>query len=210
MLLKKKGTVAVFATVVFTITTIIIFIVYIVTLNIIQDEAEMSSDDLVSSELAVYKNINLRSLGESKNLDLLVFSDDSEQILKPYITFIEFLMKNFNVNEKLQPIYKVNFIKGQINVKEFIIYNVMENEIEEINYKNVLNCTTSDLNGFLENKSNPCTITKHKIDIEEVKTPKGNVVEHTTIYAKISFQIETLFRNSKTVNLEEETDILKE
>lgn len=200
MLKKQKGTIVVAATVIFTITTILILVVYSVTLNIIQDEAEMSSDDLVSSELAVYKDIDLRVLGESKELNLLIFKyDDSNKDLnlKYYFTFLDYLKKNFNLNDNMEPVNNFNFIKSKVKVDVFTIYNVIGQDVEILDYKN-------------RAEKIECVYSKVIDGRNKVTTPKGTEIENTTIYSRISFDIEGLFKNKKNVTLDEETDILKE
>ncbi|MBE6049528.1 MAG: hypothetical protein E7214_02420 [Clostridium sp.] len=186
---KKEGTFLVAATVIFSITTILILITYVVTLNIIRDEAEMASDDLVSSELAVYKDIDMPAMGKSGKLNLIKISKYEDA----FKTFKRFLKNNFNLDENLTALNKANFIKGKLKIESFIIYNVIDDDVEKIEYKDGKFSTTKETNGR-----------------NGVVTPKGNLVENTTVYAKVSFDINTMFKKKKKVELEEETDILKE
>ena len=193
---KKEGSSLVEFTVIFTILFILILIVYAMRLSCIKSEAEMTHDDLLSSELAAYKEIDLDKLGRSDDLKLIVFSDYNAA----YNTFKEYLHYNLNLDENLNPKdKKFNFIKSRVNIEQFIIYNMEGNDIHRIilqeNNSGGVNIVSDDL---------------IKDGKDKTKTPCGKIVESTTLYAKIGFDIERIFGQTQHVSIDEQTDIIKQ
>ena len=180
---KKKGELIIQSTVTYTIILVITMIVYVMTYGIIMNQAEMSSDDLISSELAVYKEINMEELGKSDELRKIIISDYETA----FTTFKEYLCINFNLDEELQPRDQYNFIKSAVKIEEFIIYNVYQNSVQTISYtgNSEVNEDRFSDTGFIENVKG------------QVISPKGNTIENTTIYAKISFNIKSIFNKEK-------------
>ena len=194
LLKKKKGELILQSTITYTITLILAMIVFTMSYGIIMTEAEMCGDDLISSELAVYKDIDMEELGKSDELRKIIITDYE----KAFQTFNEYLCKNLNLDEDLNPRYiEYNFIKSRVNIDSFIIYNVYKDSIQTITYNGSHDNKFTDT-GFIENAKG------------SIISPKGNTIENTTVYAKISFNIRTIFNNEKTVSIEEESDILKE
>jgi uncharacterized protein YpmB len=185
---KKQGSIVVEATIFFLIISLFIFLFYITGLQQAKAEREMVSDDIISSELATFKDIDTIKLGQSQNLDLLVITDDD----KAFESFKRYLQINLNLDDSFQPT-DANFIKSKVNIDDFYIYNVYDTYIE------VCHLNSS---GSFDKKS----IAKNT---GAVRTPKDTEVTATTIYCKISFEIEGLFSSKVKVSTSEQVDITK-
>lgn len=184
---KKDGSIVVEVTVIFSITLILILVVYATTIGIIRNESEIVSDDLISSELAAYKSIDTTELGASQGLDTVIITNHEDA----FNVFKEYLKLNLNLDDSFKPINEYNFIKEKVDILLFTIYNVKNNDVEIITY-NTDGYTVS----FEQGKRGIIT------------TPKGNKVINTTIYAEIGFYIKPMFLEKKYIVKSEETDIL--
>lgn len=184
---KKEGSAVVEATVIFSITMILILVIFTITIGIVQNQSEMVSDDLLSSELAAYKHINKKELGASQNIDIVIINEHKNA----FDTFKEYLKVNLGLNELFVAANEHNFIKGKVDILLFKIYNVKGNDIEIITY-------TSD----------SVTIKSEPNGLGKIETPKGNVVMNTTIYSEIGFYIKPMLLNKKYVKRNQETDIV--
>jgi hypothetical protein len=182
---KKDGSIVVEVTVVFMILMIMIYIVYCVSLGQVKTESEMVNDDIATSELAAFKDIDKEVLGASTNLNHIVITDYSQT----FDTFKSYLVENLNLNNDLTPISQSNFLKNKVQISDFRIYNMYDDHIELITYNNG-------------------SFTKSNID-KGAKTPKGNVVDSTTLYVKIEFDINYVLNKVKHVSVEEEANIEK-
>ncbi|SMC29003.1 hypothetical protein SAMN02745134_03750 [Clostridium acidisoli DSM 12555] len=185
---KKDGGIIVEVTVFFMLMIVMILIVFITSLGQVKAESEMVNDDLGTSELAAFKDIDTDVLGKSQNLNELVITDYNTA----FQTFETYLKENLNVNDSFNPNSKANFIKSKVTISDFEIYNLYGNDIEVITYKN---------GSFSKVYNNNAKGT--------IKTPKGNIVNYTTIYAKIEFDINPIFNVKKHVICEEESNIDK-
>ena len=187
---KKRGSLLVESTVVFSLVLMMLLIIYLTSLGQIKAESEMVSDDLVSSELAAFKNIDKANLGASANLNEIVISEPEEA----FQTFKKHLKLNLNIDDSFYPRNKFNFIKSKVDILVFKIYNVRDNkDVEIYSYENGHFTKEKKANG-------------RNVEI----TPKGNKVENTTIYAKIGYKINPIFKEKKYVISEEEVDITKD
>lgn len=191
---KKQGSMIVEGTIVFMIIIIMILIIYSFTYSAIKAESEMVFDDLVTSELAVFKNVDLIELSKSKNLDLLIINE-KEQALE---TFKEYLKINLNLNDDFTPTNSENYISGKVGIDEFTIYNVYDSDIGGGN--NVKIWSWSEKGGI-----------KEDVGVKGVlKTPNSKTVENTTIYAKISLGIKMPIVHEVTVHPSQTVDITKQ
>ncbi len=186
---KKSGSIIVEATVFFLIISLMIFIFYITALGQARTQREMVSDDLVSSELAAFKDIDMEKLGESDDLTLIVVTDPEAS----FETFKHHLKYNLNIDDNFKPRSEFHFIKSKVNLDDFYIYNVYGEDVEFLK----LNSS----GGF-----DKTTVTNGK---GTLKTPSDKAIEATTIYAKISFEVESIFNNKVMVSTSEEVDIAK-
>lgn len=185
---KKSGGIIVEVTVFFMLMIVMILIVFVTSVGQVKAESEMVNDDLATSELATFKDIDTDVLGKSMNLNELVITDYSMALQ----TFESYLKENLNVDENFNPISGANFIKSKVDISEFTIYNLYGNDVQVITYKN---------GSFSLIYNNDAKGT--------IKTPKGNIVNYTTIYAKIDFDINPIFNVKKHVITEEEANIDK-
>lgn len=188
---KKKGSAILGVTVIFSITLVLILITFAISINIIRNQSEIVSDDIVCSELAAFKHIDKLELGASENIDKLIITEHE----KAFDTFKEYLKLNLGLDDSFKPLSEYSFIKGKVDILSFKIYNVKENEIEIITYND---SGSSPVKEKKDNKDNE----------KKIITPKGNEVESTTIHAKIGFHIKPMFLGEKYVTKFEETDIV--
>ena len=188
---KKEGSTIIGVTVIFSITLMMVLITFALSINIIQNQSETVSDDIVCSELAAFKHIDKLELGGSEKIDRLIINEHE----KAFDTFKDYLKTNLGLDYSFYPISDYNFIKGKVDIIAFKIYNVDGNDVEIITYSD----------------SNPEKTTEIKRGGNGVVvTPKGNIVNHTTINAEIGFHIKPMFLDEKYVTKMEETDILVE
>lgn len=189
---KKKGA---FISAVFGI--LILFLLFILFEFIVSKQAIISESETVHDALVVS---NLAALG-SKNLDLDLLAQypDVVEIKDPGIvlqTFEKHIRNNLKLDDSYKPVAR-SFIKSKVDIKEFIIYNV--------------NAETNDVVVYKLNKE---TMMFSKEDHPNgkgiIKTPKGNVVNKTTIHSTIDFDINIIFGQIKNVQVSEDNGILKE
>lgn len=88
-----------------------------------------------------------------------------------YSKFISGLKTNFELNNELNSTH--DKIKGAVKVEKYILYNVKGNDVEVNEVDSIGNITTNIV-------SNGKGVTR---------TPKGELVESTTVYGEISFEI---------------------
>lgn len=185
---KKNGSMIVEVTVVFMLMTVMILIVLVTSLGQVKVESEMVKDDLGTSELAAFKDIDTDVLGKSQNQNRLVITDYN----KAFETFRNYLQENLNLDDNLYPASKANFIKSNVSITDFIIYNVYDNDVQVIACKN---------GSFVESYNYNAKGT--------ISTPKGNIVKYTTLYVKIQFDINPIFNVKKHIISVEEANIDK-
>lgn len=155
-------------------------------------EGEIVHDSLVASNLAALssKNIDLDLLGQDPNKKVVEIKDP----YGAFNTFEKHLKYNFDLNNYYEPENK-NFIKSKVTIEEFIVYNV--------------NAYTGDVTEYKLNKD---TMSFSQINYSKgkgnLKTPKGNVINVTTIHSKIKFNIETMLNNIQSVSVSEDTGTL--
>lgn len=113
---------------------------------------------------------------------------DSE---RSYNEFLTSLKTNLKLNDSLNPNSIENYIKSQVNIEKYIIYNVDGNNVEVI--------TKGDIGESQIVYTN---------QLGNIKTPEGITVENTSIYVQIKFTVEIMGENIeaveyKTVGLEQ-------
>lgn len=67
---------------------------------------------------------------------------------------------------------RTELLAGRVQLKEYIVYNVQDQEIEITGYDGWGNCLRRD-----------------KGALGTIRTPDGVLVEHTTIYGRVGFQV---------------------
>lgn len=189
---KKKGG---FVSGIFGILTLFLLFIlfnFIVSKEAIVSESETVHDSLVASNLAALGSKNL-------DLDLLAQYPDIVEIKDPdaaLVTFENFIKSNLKLDDNYNPIGR-SFIKSKVSIKEFIIYNV--------------NAETGDVVIYtLNTETMAFSKEDHPNGKGNLKTPKGNVVNKTTIHSTIDFNINVIFGLNKNVQVSEDNGTLKE
>ena len=183
--LKRKGEATGFITILFCIAIIIILNFFVFQLYVTNAEIEKTSDALVAANLSTYKNIDFKTL--ARNSQDIIITDD----VSAFSTFIKHLGKNLFLDSNEIPI-RNSYIKSKVKVENFIIYNVLGDDIFILTY-----LPYSD-NFTMEIKMGQKGL---------MKTPKGTIVSCTTIHSSISFDVGILFEK-RNITLSEDTDII--
>lgn len=191
---KKNGSLIITATVFFTFIFIMIIVFYYVMLAQIHEENEMVRSDMVASEHAAIKQIDLSTVSGNKELDQIKITNCDDA----YERFKYYLKMNLNLDDNFMPKSQYNFIKGKVKIKRFIIYNLNKNDLS------VEVCTLNSEGNF----------EKRIVKNGNVSTPKGNYIQHTTIHACIDFNVATYkfgkFTGTQEVSPSEDVDITEE
>lgn len=161
---------------------IFILMFYLYRIAIVQGVLSIK-DGCDFSNLATYKEIDKVELGESNKI---VFNEnDMERILK---IFKEYLSKNLNLDDNLNPSPSNKVITEPVRVKKMIIYS-LENGITKI--------YTYNDGGIFEKQE--------KTGV--VLTPNGKSVTATSVYTEVQFSIELMFNQTYTDEIKSYTDI---
>lgn len=140
-------------------------------------------DALAASNLASAV-IDLEEYGKSHEIYI-------ENVETAFWMFREALVCNLKLDDNLNTTNQ-NFLIGQVMIKEYRIYNVRNGQVE-----------TWVLNGLGEIIS--CTSGK----VGEITTPDHVCVESTTIYSKITYQVEGLAGQELAGEKEKSIDIVR-
>ncbi len=190
---KKKGNLIIQVSAIFLFYILFIVCMFAFTKYKISAESEIVGDSLVSSNLAALtiKNLDIDLLSQDPNTDIVIVKDPNEALK----TFQRHLKYNLGLDDEFVPINSISSIKGKVEIKRFIIYNVQGSDI-----------TIYELNPVTLS----FTVIKYPNGKGNVYTPKGTKVEESTIHSQIGFTLETIFKDSMYVEFSEDTDILKE
>lgn len=140
-------------------------------------------DALAASNLASAV-IDLEEYGKSHQICIA----DTD---KAFLTFREALVCNLKLDEYLNTTNQ-NFLVGQVQIKEYRIYNVREEQV--------------DIYIF----NNQGEMISHSSGVKgEVYTPDNVGVETTTVYSRIAFQVEGLAGNILSGEKEKSIDIVR-
>ena len=131
-------------------------------ITIARDDIE---DSLVSATLAA-ATFNTELYGTSKDI---VITDN----IQAFNNFKKSLKENLELNDSMVPLKSNSAIKSEVILKNFIIYNVVGNDVKEINRSETGNIT--EIN--------------HANGKGVVTTPKGEYIKNTTVYTKIEFAV---------------------
>lgn len=174
---RKKGSVQLVPLFFILLMLVGVFCLFLYENVIANNKYSRFKNQLEASNLAAVRNINQRQLKETgditfKEIDLIPAFD----------TFKEYLIKNYNLDSKLDSLPGNTSVIGKISIKDLRIYSVQDGKLEEWDYSD----------GVFNHVSNPTG-----------KTPNGKVVEQTSIYSKINLNTYTVLRaeNSGTSNL---------
>lgn len=164
-LIKKEGTIMDFMIPLGFLILLCIVINYLLVdrqITIARDDIE---DSLVSATLAA-ATFNTEVYGTSNDI---VITDN----IQAFNNFKKSLKENLELNDTMYPINSNSSIKSEVVVKNFTIYNVIGNDVKEINRSETGNITE----------------TNHTNGKGVVTTPKGEYVKNTTVYTKIEFTV---------------------
>lgn len=191
---KKKGNFQIAVAALFTFLLLFILFNFEFTKYKIACEGELTHTQLVSTNLAAFstKNLDLDLLSQSPGKKLIMVKNPIAALK----TWEDHLKYNFGLNESYEPKYSTSFIKSKVDVKEFILYNV-----------NVVtnNVTEYDLN----TDTGLFKVMEHVNGKGNIKTPKGNIVNVTTIHSTVGFTIDTMLNKTKYVEISEDTGVYK-
>lgn len=87
---------------------------------------------------------------------------------------------------------KTELLTGKVQIRQYIVYNVLENEVQITGYDGQGNCN-------LQESGQPGS----------VWTPDGVLVAHTMIYSRVSFQVEGLSGRIVEAEKEKSVDITR-
>ena len=87
---------------------------------------------------------------------------------------------------------RTELLAGRVQLEEYTIYNVLEQEIQITGFDGQGNCLRRD-----------------KAALGTVRTPDGVLVEHTTVYSRVRFQVMGLQGNIIEAEKEKSVDIAR-
>ena len=199
----KKGYINILMFIFCILLIIIVFFAFTLERYLINTKGNMAKDGIILSNLATYKNISKKALGDNPNLfkfenDAALSNDKvTPDSIKAYKTFEEYLSANMRLDGNLVGLSN-SIAKGKVNITRYIIYNVSENSIEILTYNNL---------------SNSFSVKEVNKGIETVLTPAGTEVDKTMIHTTIKFNIVPMMKGilgqTREVTVMADTDITK-
>lgn len=87
---------------------------------------------------------------------------------------------------------KTELLTGSVQIREYIVYNVLNQEVQITVYDGQGNC-----------------LRRENAALGTVQTPDGVLVEHTTVYSRVGFQVEGLLGRSIEAEKEKSVDIAR-
>ncbi len=186
-MMKKKYKGIMTAFILFCVFGVIVITVEAVSLkmNILRALAEQTQTDLVLSNSAVYKYIDKKALGE---VEARVIIND---YTAAYNEMKEYLIYNMDLSNNLTPKSDA-IIKGPIEIKDFVIYNVKGDTVDVVTMRN----------GTFQVE------TKNKT-LEKILTPNKYEINNTTVTTTIEMDIENMFGRVERQTISVDTDIVK-
>lgn len=185
---KKKGSLISFSTGMFAIILSILIVLFAFTLYSINAQSEIVKDCLTSTNLAVFKELDLKVLGEDEKT--IIISKPFEALN----TYKKHLKNNLQLDNNYKSKNQISFIKDKVKIVKFKIYNVKNNDVEIYDVNPDTGSYT--LNKIVGGKG-------------KIKTERGNIVNETTVHSQISFNIDTMFGKEQNVTPSEDSDITK-
>lgn len=145
------------------IILLFVLILYVVTEKNIYSERDYVENGLAAATLSgAVADLNLYG-----STGIIKIKDAN----KAYEDFVKSLKNNLNLDNNLYPIGK-SLIISDVKIDSYIIYNVSNNDVEEINITN----------GVM-------TTIEHTSEKGKLKSPRGDIINNSSIYSKISFTI---------------------
>ena len=87
---------------------------------------------------------------------------------------------------------KTELLAGKVQIRQYIVYNVLNNEVQITGFDGQGNCLLQD-----------------KGETGRVRTPDGLLVEHTTIYSRVGFQVMGFWNHMIEAEKEKSVDITR-
>jgi hypothetical protein len=178
---KKKGSIEMFISSLILITVSMI-IVMSIKLREIKITKNLVEDGLVAATLAS-ATVDLREYGATKRIVNRDFD-------KSFNDFTVSLKDNLKLDDNYKPINS-RIICSKVNIENFIIYNISDNDIE---------VTRRSSDGSIEK-----SIIYNGVGSEN--TPDGVLIQTTTIYSKIAFKLKGYMNTEYDVYKEKSVDI---
>lgn len=178
---KKEGSVENFMAmaILIVVALLVVFAIKSKETNIISN---YTTDAIVASNLAA-ATVDLKEYGTTKR----IVNNDFE---KSFNEFERSLKENLNLDNNFIPKSK-NMISSKVTIDTFSIYNVVGNDIQ---------LTKRNANG---------NVTKQvfRNGLGSTKTPNGVLINTTTIYSKIGFELKGYLKNKHYAYKENSVDI---
>ncbi|AAK79935.1 hypothetical protein BJV85_001900 [Clostridium acetobutylicum] len=184
---KLKGDASIAVLSLFTVILMGLCLEFVFFHKLIMKEAEGVQDDVILSNLAVYKDVDMEALSFKEGC--LKISDYNAA----FKTFKDHLQKNMRLDNNFNSL-NGQFIEGNVTIDEFTIYNVENNYVEILTYSRENNEFTRR---EIKNRS-----------INVVKTTDNVVVKNTSVHAAISYDVRLLFGQKKRVMTSVDTDVV--
>jgi hypothetical protein len=174
---RKKGSVQLVPLFFILLMLVGVFCLFLYENVIANNKYSRFRNQLEASNLAVVRNINQKQLKETGDITF-----EEMNLIPAFDTFKEYLIKNYNLDSKLESLPGNTSVIGKISIKDLRIYSVQDGKLEEWDYSG----------GIFNHVSNPTG-----------KTPNGKSVEQTSIYSKINLNTYTVLKaeNSGSSNL---------
>lgn len=181
MLKKDEGSIE--HTIALMVILIVSFLVLhqyrLTTINLV---SELVEDSITASNLASAV-IDIEEFGTTNEIKV---KDAGEA----YETYCNALKSNLMLDDYFMPVNN-DYIKSNVTVHDYILYNVNGNDIEEYRFSNGV----------------PQALTTHNSMVGVMLTPDGKLIENTTIYSKVGFTIRGLQEDEYYVYKDESVDI---
>ncbi|MNL91270.1 hypothetical protein D3C81_10010 [compost metagenome] len=136
-------------------------------------KAHKIQDDIVISNLATYKLLDMTSLAETPRIFKIVSPANALATSKIY------LQKNMNLNSDMTA-KAGNIVTGEVKIKEYILYNVSYNKVEIWKYNS--NTNTFNLTTVADKTVTPVT------------SPNGVTITNTAIYTVLNVNVEVVMK----------------
>lgn len=183
---KNKGDASIGVLSLFMLILIALALMFAVFYRILINRMQSVQDDITLSNLAVYKNIDLDTLGQDGTLKI----SDSNAAFE---TFKKHLKINMKLDDNLNGL-NGSAADGQVTIDEFTIYNVKGNTVDILTY-------SSNTHMFTESMADK--------SLSQVKTSDNSIVKNTSVHATIRFNTDILFGKKKEITTSVDTDIVK-
>lgn len=189
---KKKGNASIGALFIMLLFILSLFTGFVIEVYFIHAKAEIAQDDIVFSNLAAYKKIDKTILGNDPSVFWLSDPYDTLEVFKYYLS------KNMKLDEGLNG-KQGSIAKGNVKIKEYIIYNIEHNRAE--------------IHRYNPDKKEFTLESIDDIQKSPIYSPTNVLITKTSIYTVIEFDIEVMMKgidgDEKTQMVEALTDITK-